>query len=399
MYIDMRGHIHKRMRTCKNGRKSILWYVVIDAPRGADGKRRQRWHGGFDTRKMAEAVRARLVTQLMSGTYILPSPIPLSEWLDNDWLPAHRSRIKRSTARAYESAIRLHVAPHIGGVELGKLTPRLLNELYQTLLVSGRCDGTGGLCPSTVRGIHLIIHKALQDAHEVGLISNNPASKAKPPRPRAQRIELPYWTSPEIRQFLALCRDHRLEAAYRLLVVTGARRGEVAGLEWRDIDLNSGRITIRQSLLAGEDGAYISSPKTYRGRSVDIDSDTVLVLRSHKRKQSDEKAATRGGTDSGFVFTKPDGSPLNPQTLSTTFKWIVGQSDLPDVRLHSLRHSSASLSILAGVPIPIVAQRLGHSTPQTTLEIYSHVMSSAGQDAATRVASAVLNGDNPSLRH
>ena len=75
----MRGHILKRERTCKNGRKSVLWYVVVDAPRGSDGKRRQKWHGGFETKKMAEAVRARLVTHLMSGTYILPSPIPLSE--------------------------------------------------------------------------------------------------------------------------------------------------------------------------------------------------------------------------------------------------------------------------------------------------------------------------------
>lgn len=388
----MRGHIHKRVHVCKDGRKSVSWWVIVDAPRGADGKRRQKWHGGYETKKIAEAVRARLVTQLMSGTYILPSPIPLSEWFDNDWFPAHKSRIKLSTARAYESAFRLHIAPHIGGVEMGNLTPRLLNELYQTLLASGRCDGTGGLSLSTVKGVHLILHKTLQDAHDMGMIPTNPADKAKPPRPRAHRIELPYWTSSEIREFLALCKGHRLEAAYRLLVVTGARRGEIAGLEWRDIDLDVGRITIRQSLLAGTGGAYVSSPKTYRGRSVDIDFDTIRALRRHKRKQSEEGATTRGWEDSGFVFTKPNGSHLDPRTLSTTFKWIIGKSDLRDVRLHSLRHSSASLSILGGVPIPIVAQRLGHSTPQTTLEIYSHVVSTAGQDAAARVAAAVLNG-------
>ena len=187
----VRGHIHKRERVCNNGRRSVLWYVVVDLPRGADGKRRQKWYGGFDTKRTAEAVRARLVTQLMGGTYILPSTLPLIDWLVDEWLPTHRSRIKRSTARAYESAIRLHIAPHIGGVELGKLTPRLLNDLYQALLANGRCDGNGGLSPSTVRGVHLIIHKALQDAHEVSLIPENPAGKAKPPRPRIQWIELP----------------------------------------------------------------------------------------------------------------------------------------------------------------------------------------------------------------
>lgn len=389
----MMGHIHKRVRTCKNGRKSVLWYVVIDVPRGSDGQRRQRWHGGFDTRKMAEAVRARLVTQLMTGTYIVPSRMPLHEWLEDEWLPVHRTRVKRSTARAYESAIRLHVSPRIGGVELGKLTPRLLNEIYQSLLAGGRCDGSGGLSPATVRGIHLIIHKALQDAHDVGLIPSNPASKAKPPRPRAQRIELPYWTSPEIRRFLELCEGHRLEAAYRLLVVTGARRGEIAGLQWRDVDFITERISIHQSLLSGEGETYLSSPKTYRARSVDIDRETLVMLRSHQRRQGLEKISSRTWTDSGFIFTRPDGSPIDPRTLTATFKWLIRKSDLRDVRLHSLRHSSATLSIQAGVPIPVVAQRLGHSTPQTTLEIYSHVVSTAGRDAAARVASAVLNGD------
>jgi len=393
----MRGHIHKRVRICNNGRKSTLWYVVIDLPRGSDGKRRQRWHGGFETRKSAEAVRARLVNQILSGAYIEPSCLHLSEWLEDEWLPVHRTRVKRSTIRAYESAIRLHINPRIGGVEIGQLAPRTLNELYQTLLVKGRADGSGGLSPATVRGVHLILHKALQDAHDVGLIPSNPARKAKPPRPRAQRIELPYWISWEIRQFLQLCKGHRLEAAYRLLVVTGARRGEIAGLRWNDIDFDESRISINQSLLSTDGEIYLSSPKTYRGRSIDIDDDTLSILLRHRDRQTRERVAARNWVESGLVFTREDGSPIDPRTLSATFKWLIKKSDLRDVRLHSLRHSSASLSIQAGLPIPVVAQRLGHSSPQTTLEIYSHVVSTAGKDAAAKVAAAVLNGDALSL--
>ena len=91
----MQGHIHKRVRTCKNGRKRTLWYVVVDLPRGADGERRPKWHGGFQIKKAAEAVRARLVHELTTGFYVEPSRMLLSEWLIDHWLPVHKTRVKR----------------------------------------------------------------------------------------------------------------------------------------------------------------------------------------------------------------------------------------------------------------------------------------------------------------
>lgn len=141
----MQGHIHKRVRTCKNGRKSTLWYVVVDLPQGANGERRQKRHGGFQTKKAAEAVRARLVHELTTGFYVEPSRMLLSEWLVDHWLPVHKSRVKKTTYRAYRSAVVHHINPRIGGVAIGKLKPHMLNNLYQQLLADGRCDGEGGL--------------------------------------------------------------------------------------------------------------------------------------------------------------------------------------------------------------------------------------------------------------
>lgn len=385
----MQGHIYKRVRTCKNGRKSTLWYVVVDLPRGAEGERRQKWHGGFQTKKAAEAVRARLVHELSTGFYVEPSRMLLSEWLVDHWLPVHKTRVKKTTYRAYRSAIVHHVNPRLGGVAIGKLTAQMLNGLYQHLLADGRCDGDGGLAPATVANIHVVLRKALADAEDAGLIPRNPADKAKPPRPKSQGGELRYWTPGELRDFLNLVEGHRLEAAFHLLAMTGARRGEVAGLRWVDVDLDGARITIRQALLNGDGEVYVSSPKSYRGRTVDLDQATVDKLREHRDRQQLEKAATRRWEDSGFVFTRENGSALNPATLTRAFRWIVDRSDLPRIRLHDLRHTHASIAVKAGVPIGVVSERLGHASPEFTLHRYSHVMPGMQREAADTIARAV----------
>jgi integrase len=385
----MQGHIHKRVRTCKNGRKSTLWYVVVDMPRGTEGERRQKWHGGFQTKKAAEAVRARLVHELTTGFYVEPSRMLLGKWLVDHWLPVHKTRVKKTTYRAYRSAIVHHVNPRLGGVALGKLTAQMLNGLYQQLLADGRCDGEGGLAPATVSGIHVVLRKALADAEDAGLIPRNPAVKAKPPRPKSQGGELRYWTPGELREFLDLIEGHRLEAAFHLLAMTGARRGEVAGLRWVDVDLAGARITIRQALLNGDGEVYVSSPKSYRGRTVDLDQATVDKLREHRDRQQSEKAATRRWVDGGYVFTGKDGSPLNPATLTRVFRWVVDRSELPRIRLHDLRHTHASIAVKAGVPIGVISERLGHASPEFTLHRYSHVMPGMQREAADTIARAV----------
>jgi integrase len=385
----MQGHIHKRVRTCKNGRKSTLWYVVVDMPRGAEGERRQKWHGGFQTKKAAEGVRARLVHELTTGFYVEPSRMLLSEWLVDHWLPVHKTRVKKTTYRAYRSAIVHHVNPRLGGVAIGKLTAQMLNGLYQQLLAAGRCDGEGGLAPATVANIHVVLRKALADAEDTGLIPRNPADKAKPPRPKSQGGELRYWTPGELREFLELVEGHRLEAAFHLLATTGARRGEVAGLRWVDVDLDGARITIRQALLNGDGEVYVSSPKSGRGRTVDLDQTTVDKLREHRDRQQLEKVATRRWEDSGYVFTREDGSLLNPATLTRAFRWIVDRSALPRVRLHDLRHTHASIAVKAGVPIGVVSERLGHASPEFTLHRYSHVMPGMQREAANTIARAI----------
>ena len=171
--------------------------------------------------------------------------------------------------------------------------------------------------------------------------------------------------------------------------MTGARRGEIAGLRWVDVDLDDARITIRQALLAGDGEVYVSSPKSGRGRTVDLGQATVEKLREHRDRQILEKAETWGWENSGYVFVRKYGSPLDPNTLTRTFRWIVDHSELPRIRLHDLRHTHASIAVKAGVPIGVVSERLGHASPEFTLHRYAHVMPGMQREAADTIARAV----------
>jgi hypothetical protein len=171
----MQGHIHKRVHTCKNGRTSTFWYVIVDLPRGVDGKRRQKWHGGFKTRKAAEAIRARLVHELSTGFYVEPSTMLVEEWLIDHWLPVVQTRVKPTTFNAYRSCITHHIVPDLGGIQLGRLTSQQINGLYQRLLVDGHVRTGGELKPASVLNVHVVLRKALADAVDAGLIARNVA--------------------------------------------------------------------------------------------------------------------------------------------------------------------------------------------------------------------------------
>ena len=181
----MRGHIRKRKHTTKAGKETVNWYVVVDLGRDENGKRKQKWHGSYRTRKAAEAARTKIVGDIHQGTYTEPTQLTLREWVEDSWLETVETTIKPSTYEFYQRNMRHHVLPTLGGRHLRDIGPIQLNALYKPLLTNGKRNGPGGLSPKTVRYIHTIIHKALSDALDAGLIATNTADRAKPPKPRS----------------------------------------------------------------------------------------------------------------------------------------------------------------------------------------------------------------------
>lgn len=176
----MQGHIHKRVRTSRSGKETVRWYVVLDLGFGEDGRRRQKWHGGFATRREAEAARAELVTNLNTASYVLPRRITLAEWVRDSWLPMSEPRVKPTTFHSYQRNLELHVLPTLGRKPLQQLTPPMLTALYGQL---ARSSDRKPLSAKTISYIHSTLHKVLADAVDAGVLGRNVATAAKPPRP------------------------------------------------------------------------------------------------------------------------------------------------------------------------------------------------------------------------
>ncbi len=228
------------------------------------------------------------------------------------------------------------------------------------------------------------------------ILLSNPVERAK--RPRKARSEPGgVWTPAQLRAFLNTARQPRLFAFYRLAAYTGARRGELLNLRWRDIelDLSEIRITGSAAVIGGQ--RIEGTTKSGRSRTVSIDAETVQALRDHRKRQAEERLRVgpewRGADD--YVFSTAWGEPIHPDTVSSLMTTLTNthndqQSEpLPHARLHDLRHVHATTLLLAGVPVHVVAARLGHADPSITLRVYAHVISDQLTEAADIFARAV----------
>lgn len=381
----MQGHIHKRVRSTKDGRQITIWYVVIDLNRGPDGRRRQKWHGGFRTRREAEAAKAKLVNEVHAGIYIESAKSTLAEWVESSWLLTMRTQVKASTWDSYMRNLRLHVLPRIGHRTLAQVNPTMLNGLYAELMESGRRNGKGGgLSAKTVRYVHATLHKVLGDAVDAGLLQANPADRARPPKPRvAAQVEMRCWDAEQLAGFLAHIEDHRYQVAFHLSAMTGMRRGEVLGLRWGDVHFRTQTLSVRHTIISVAYEVRESTPKTHQARVIDLDVTTLDLLRRQAIRQETERHAWgHGYQENELVFRREDGSPVHPESFSDAFEVEVARSGLPRIRLHDLRHGHATIALRAGVPVKVIS-------PAFTLKQYAHVMPGMQAEAAALIASLV----------
>ena len=376
----MRGY------TAKKGNR--YYAVIYEGVDPATGKERRRWYAAGPWKADADKLVTELVKRRHDGGYRTPDKISLGAYLTDKWLTAQRSQLKHSTFDSYRRTIELHVLPTLGEVQLSRLQPEDLDALYARLLDSGRRNGAGGgLSPASVRYVHRILRKALNDALRKGTITRNPAATADPPRRSGEdpsEQEMRVWTAAQLQSFLSLIGSHRLAPAYVLAAHTGMRRGEVLGLRWSDVDLANSRISVRQSVITVAYQLRISDVKTGTGRrTIDIDDPVVAQLQAWRKRQAEERLLVGPAfEDHGLVFARPDGRPIHPESFSRTFDRVVGRSDLPVIRPHDLRHTHASLLLQAGVPVKVVSERLGHASPGFTLNVYQHVIPGMQAEAA-----------------
>lgn len=375
----MRGMIKKR---------GTKWNVVLDEGRDENGRRQRRWYSGFRTKRDAQARLTELLGAIQTHTYTSPTKLTVATFLEQ-WLAARKAQVRASTWHGYRKNAHAYIVPALGSLALQSVTPQRINAFYAALLASGRRDGSA-LSARTVRGVHMLLRRALADAVRWRQLTINPADQADPPR--AINVEMRTWTPGELREFLAYVRDDRLYALWMLAATTGLRRAEVLGLRWRDLALDAATLAVTQTLNDVGHKLIIGEPKTAAGkRVVALDQVTIAALREHRKRQLEERLAFGAGFNDGdLVFVREDGAPIHPAWLTRAFGQRVKAAGAPVIRLHDLRHTSASLALAAGIHPKVVSERLGHANVSITLNTYSHTVPAMQQDAAEKVAAIVF---------
>jgi len=336
------------------------------------------------TQKEVRQKLAQAVAAIDSGTYTAPSKMTVGQWLDI-WQRDYLGGVKPFTALNYSQHIKNHIKPAMGAIKLDALNAHTIQNFYNSL--GAERDGKPGLSPKTVKNIHDVLHKALQQAVKVGYLRFNPADACE--LPRMERKEIKPLDDEAMGAFIEAVQGHRFEAVYLTMLFTGMRRGEACGLLWDCVDLERGTIRIDKQLqnVPGKPGEFrLASTKNGKGRTITAAASVVKLLKKHRTQQIE--ARLKAGPlwqDKGFVFCNEVGEHLSPSTVYHEYKRIVASIGLPDARLHDLRHSYAVASLRAGDDVKTVQGNLGHHAAAFTLDVYGHVTEEMKQASAARM--------------
>jgi integrase len=395
----MRGSLKKRSKNS--------WTIILSLGRDpATGKRRQQWVSVKGTKKDAEQRLAELLHELDTGGFVRPTRVTVGEFLQQ-WLMGYAAtNVRPRTFEGYRTIVERRLIPGLGNILLSQLGPAHLQTYYTKTLTGPRLDGKpGSVSARTVLHHHRVLSEALSHAVRWGLVARNVAQAVDPPRPESH--EMKTLDTDGVRTLLETAKDTGYYPIIHLAVYTGLRRSELLGLRWKDVDLDMATVSVAQVMHRLQGGSIIfQEPKTRRARRmVALPPAAVLVLRAHRETQEAIRAILGNAlANHDLVFSRADGSPISPNTLSDVFRRILSKAKIPFIRFHDLRHTHASLMLRQGVHPKVVSERLGHATVSITLDTYSHVTPGIQEAAALKFEEGLSgatfpNGDVSRVTH
>jgi len=388
----MRGHIRQRGDTWE-----LRAYVGRDPVTGRKKYLTRTFRGG---KRAAEEALTKFVVEVGGGGHA-SQDTTVADLIDQ-WLELITPDRSPTTARGYRWIADTYIFPTLGKVPLSRLKPAQLDAFYAHLRDKGGAKGRP-LAPATVRQVHAILRTALNQAVKWGWLATNPAMQATPPRLRRAEV-----VPPEPKDVLRLieaadAEDPDLAAFLRTSVTTGARRGELCALRWKNVDLKARTVTIAHNLVEGTNGTLVEKDtKTHAARRIALDTTTAAVLKEHrKRMEQRAKACGTALADDAYVFTRSvDGTePWVPNEVTKLFIRLRNSIGLTNVRLHDLRHFSATRLLAAGVPVRTVSGRLGHANAATTLGVYAHFVEESDREAADALGAVLADPAKDRKRH
>lgn len=370
----MRGHIRKH---------GAGWQYTIELePDPITHKRRRKSKGGFKTKKECEAAMNELIMKLEKGEYVEYKDITLQEYMVK-WLDNKKSNIKATTYEFYKNVIEGRINPVLGGIPLTKLKPLHIQEFLDYYTKDKEINST------TIKHYFTTLNTALNQAVKWQLIPSNPCAAIEPPKRKKTKMNV--LTPEQVNTLLESVKNGKYSVMYipiLLAVTCGLRRGEIIALTWNNVDLVNGIITVSESAAIRVDGKnIITDTKTEAGqRSISVPPSVMPILKEHKRQQAENKLKFGPEyRDNNLVCCWPNGVELTPNYITHTFKKVLREAGLPDIRFHDLRHTNATLLLLQGVNTKVVSERLGHSSIDVTLDIYGHVLPEMQKEAAEKL--------------
>lgn len=335
------------------------------------------------TRKEVAEMLSELARRNARGQVLPDQRLSLDAWLTR-WLDeAVHGQVEVKTERDYRDIVSRHLIPHLGGFRLIALQPHDVTRLHALLLESG-------LSTATVHKVHRVLARSLAIAVRWGLIDRNAAALVSAPKIRSKAITP--LSDFEILELRRHCRDST-ESARLYLALLGLRQGEVLGLTWDDIDLESGALTVRHSLQRVPGGrARLKEPKSEAGRRVILVPELVtVVLSHHRRNQLKSRLSSPKPWPDGpaFVFTNRWGGALDARNDYRWWKDLLVRSNVSPRRLHDARHTAASLLLSEGVGVRAAMSWLGHSQVSQTMR-YTHVMDDVRRDTSARLGKGLF---------
>ena len=422
------GSITKRKDGRWMGRLDLGW---------RDGKRQTKTIYGR-TRKEVSLGLADSNKAARDGTLVLDDRQTVGQFLARWVEDVARPRVRPRTLATYVAAIERHITPYVGRTPLAKFTPQAVQAWLRSL-------EDAGVSPNRRRYARVVLRMALNTAIRWNLVTRNVATLVDAPRVIGREIQP---LNPEqARMFLSAADGHPLEAFFTVALACGLRLGEALGLQWDDVDLHEGRLSVRRAiqrfggdaakrrpllverkrllaqlrpkgeeplpvgealqaarlrlvevrkeLAAVKTSVQIVEPKSNRSkRTIALPAMVLNALSRHRVRQLEARmAAGERWNDSGFVFTTPNGTVLDARNVTRAFKALLASRNLPAIRLHDLRHSCATLMLAQGVSPRVVMETLGHSQISLTLNTYSHVLPAMQDDAASKM-DAILQSAN-----
>ncbi|HEY5250571.1 MAG TPA: site-specific integrase [Acidimicrobiales bacterium] len=358
----------------KAGKNAWVWELRINLGSDATtGKRRQTSRMFIGTKTAAADALRKLHTEMAEQRGEVHTIGTLfDDWIEKVLVPTRRP----GTVTGARSAVSAVLKPALGHLAVETLESGDLDTFYTEQRQAGKK-------PGTIRRYHSQISAALQVATDWGWRPDNPARKAHPPAPESRKMQPPSANDVQRLIAAAAAKDPAIGISLLVLAITGLRRGEVLGLQWRDVNMTTGSIDVRRIVNRGTPGGspVVAEPKTARSvRQVVIQEAGLAVLRTY-RATCDDRAMNfldRPLADTAFVVSQwPDGSrPVSPDVLTATMARLCKDLGLATSRLHDIRHFVATAMIAQGLNVRQVADALGHSRPSITLDVYSHEFAS-----------------------